>query len=124
MEDDSYKGFSIKDAGVSRENLEAAFRALPHEMTAVAVDLAGTFLNTIDRLLVGRTLEAAYRADKAAASPADDEDLACTACSMRCFRRRTAFFFEAAKPDPRASDCGTAGKESGWRRLTCARRFL
>ena len=77
MEDDSYKGFSIKDAGVSRENLEAAFRALPHEMTAVAVDLAGTFLNTIDRLLVGRTLEAAYRADKAAASPADDEDLAC-----------------------------------------------
>lgn len=51
MEDDSYKGFFIKDAGVSRENLEAAFRALPHEMTAVAVDLAGTFLNTIDRLL-------------------------------------------------------------------------
>ena len=93
MEDDSYKGFSIKDAGVSRENLEAAFRALPHEMTAVAVDLAGTFLNTIDRLLVGRTLEAAYRADKAAASPADDEDLACYGVLNEVFPEKVRLLF-------------------------------
>lgn len=98
MEDDSYKGFSIKDAGVSRENLEAAFRALPHEMTAVAVDLAGTFLNTIDKLLVGRTLEAAYRADKAAASLPTMRISPVTACSMRCFRRRTAFFWKRRNP--------------------------
>ena len=93
MEDDSYKGFSIKDAGVSRENLEAAFRALPHEMTAVAVDLAGTFLNTIDRLLVGRTLEAAYRADKAVASPADDEDLACYGVLNEVFPEKVRLLF-------------------------------
>lgn len=87
----------FKGTGVSREKLEAAFRALPHEMTTVAVDLAGTFLNTIDRLLAGRTLEAAYRADKAAASPADDEDLAVYGMLNEIFSEKDRLLFGSSE---------------------------